>query len=56
MRPLYEALTDEKFKNQLQFHMPGHLRGRGFEGFDINPSIDVRSFMKPMICITLRGL
>lgn len=41
MRPVYEALTDEKFKNQLQFHMPGHLRGRGFEGFDINPSMDV---------------
>lgn len=41
MRPVYEALTDEKFKNQLQFHMPGHLRGRGFEGFEINPSMDV---------------
>ncbi len=41
MRPIYEALTNEKFKSQTQFHMPGHLRGRGFEGFEISPSLDV---------------
>ncbi len=41
MRPIYEALTDEKFKKQLQFHMPGHLRGRGFDGFEISPVLDV---------------
>lgn len=39
MRPIFEALTDEKLNNQIQFHMPGHLKGRGF--FDINPEIDV---------------
>lgn len=41
MRPIYEALNDEKFKKQLQFHMPGHLRGRGFDGFEISPLMDV---------------
>lgn len=41
MRPIYDALTDEKFKKQTQFHMPGHLRGRGFENFEISPVIDV---------------
>ena len=41
MRPIYNALTAEKLKSQTQFHMPGHLKGRGFENFDISPSIDV---------------
>ena len=41
MRPIYDALNDEKFKNQTQFHMPGHLRGRGFENFEISPQMDV---------------
>lgn len=41
MRPVYEALNDEKFKNQIQFHMPGHLRGRGFDGFSLSPELDV---------------
>ncbi len=41
MRPIYEALNNEKFKKQTQFHMPGHLRGRGFEGFEISPTLDV---------------
>lgn len=41
MRPVYDALTDKKFNSQIQFHMPGHLRGRGFESFCINPGIDV---------------
>ena len=41
MRPLYDALTDEKFNSQIQFHMPGHLRGRGFESFCVDPRIDV---------------
>lgn len=41
MRPIYEALNDERFKGQIQFHMPGHLRGRGFEGFSPSPEIDV---------------
>lgn len=41
MKEIYNALTDEKFVNQLQFHMPGHLRGRGFEEFNISPLIDV---------------
>ncbi|MBQ8541324.1 MAG: aminotransferase class V-fold PLP-dependent enzyme [Clostridia bacterium] len=41
MRPIYDALNDEKLKKQTQFHMPGHLRGRGFENFEISPEIDV---------------
>lgn len=41
MRPVYDALNSEKFKNQIQFHMPGHLRGRGFEGFAPSSDIDV---------------
>ncbi|MBR5535859.1 MAG: aminotransferase class V-fold PLP-dependent enzyme [Clostridia bacterium] len=41
MRPIYDILNDEKFKKQIQFHMPGHLRGRGFENFEINPCMDV---------------
>lgn len=41
MRYVYSALTDEKFKNQIQFHMPGHLRGRGFENFAIDFECDV---------------
>ncbi len=41
MRPVYSVLTDEKFKKQIQFHMPGHLRGRGFENFAIDAECDV---------------
>lgn len=41
MRPVYNALTNEKFNSQIQFHMPGHLRGRGFESFCVNPTLDV---------------
>lgn len=41
MRPIYDILNDEKFKKQTQFHMPGHLRGRGFENFTITPQMDV---------------
>ncbi len=41
MRPIYEVLKSEKLKKQTQFHMPGHLKGRGFEDFDLSPEIDV---------------
>lgn len=41
MREIYSALRDEKFNKQIQFHMPGHLRGRGFENFEITPAMDV---------------
>lgn len=41
MRPIYDALTDKKLKSQIQFHMPGHLRGRGFDNFDLEYGIDV---------------
>ena len=41
MKPIYEALLNKDFNNQIQFHMPGHLRGRGFDGFDVSPAIDV---------------
>lgn len=40
MRPIFEALTDEKLNRQIQFHMPGHLRGRAFET-EFPLSIDV---------------
>ena len=38
---IYDAINDEKFKSRTIFHMPGHLGGRGFTGFDITPSMDV---------------
>lgn len=41
MRPIFEMLTDKKLTSQIQFHMPGHLRGRGFENFELSPKIDV---------------
>lgn len=41
MRPIFDALTEEKFNKQIQFHMPGHLRGRGFDAFDISAKLDV---------------
>ncbi len=41
MRPIFDALTDEKLNSQIQFHMPGHLRGRGFEHFKLDFKTDV---------------
>ncbi len=41
MRPIYDALNDERFKGQIQFHMPGHLRGRGFGDFSPKADMDV---------------
>ncbi len=38
--PLYSALLKLKDKNQLSFHMPGHLGGKGMEGFDFLKEID----------------
>ena len=38
---IYNAINDEEFKKRTIFHMPGHLGGRGFNGFDITPSMDV---------------
>ncbi len=41
MREIYNALTDEKLTKQIQFHMPGHLRGRGFANFELDFNCDV---------------
>lgn len=41
MKPIFDALTDKNFIKQTQFHMPGHLRGRGFETFGADFKIDV---------------
>ncbi|MGM9551344.1 MAG: aminotransferase class I/II-fold pyridoxal phosphate-dependent enzyme [Clostridia bacterium] len=41
MRPIYNALNDEKFKNQIPFHIPGHLRGRGLKDFGFSLNMDV---------------
>jgi arginine decarboxylase len=41
MRPVYDALNDAEFKSKIQFHMPGHLRGRGFENFELSAEMDV---------------
>lgn len=39
MRPIFDVLTDKKLTEQIQFHMPGHLKGRGF--YNIDPKLDV---------------
>lgn len=38
--PLYTALKELYEKNQLSFHMPGHLGERGMEGFEMLRNID----------------
>ncbi len=41
MRPLFNALNDEIFKNQIPFHIPGHLKGRGLKDFGFSLDMDV---------------